>query len=410
MHSIDQLVAMQRPEWPDEKHLQVVSKTLGLRKGLVSIDDVLELRSLVAAASNGTALILQYGDCAEPIMEDPSDYVASFLKLKTALQDAAVAVSSRRIVHIGRIAGQYAKPRSLDRERVFGGDLYSYRGDMVNSIEPVASKRIPDPNRLLWAYDCAQKVVALLTRTCPTPTLKKLEPHFYARTNCRRTENLDVYTSHEALILEYERPLIHTDPVSGLKFSSSAHMLWVGDRTRSLNSAHVDLMKSICNPVGIKVGPDSSFDELVSIIEKINPYNTPGRIILIVRLGAREVFAKLPRLMADLKRRGACVAWICDPMHGNTIKLDDGRKARLFGDITSEIDGFAKVAANEDVLTAGIHLEASQFAIDECIEDFSGIPLHRADMRVASEAAWCDPRLSLQQAANAVKRYASLAG
>jgi 3-deoxy-7-phosphoheptulonate synthase len=409
MTTTEAAVIRQRPAWPDEHLLETVSSELRNRDGLVPIDEVRQLRQLVADASFGRALLLQYGDCAEPVLDEPSDYVASFLSLRDTIHQAASSLSSRPIVHIGRIAGQYAKPRSSDYDQIEGVAMYAYRGDMVNSAEPDHRLRVPDPYRLLRAHECAKKVMNSLSAAATAKHLTARLIKDSLRPNDQQS-SARVYTSHEALILEYERPFVRMDQCTQATYSSSAHMLWVGDRTRSLASAHVALLSEICNPVGIKVGPNFQIDELIAIIHKLNPFNSLGRVALIVRLGAKEIGRKLPILMGEVKKRGFQVAWMCDPMHGNTRRLPDGRKYRWMKDILSEIHTFADVARSLNLSISGIHLEASADAVGECINVADQLPMGAIPIASNLDGTRCDPRMSSEQAVIAVKYLLAYTG
>jgi len=332
----------------------------------------------------------------------------------------------KRVVKIGRIAGQYAKPRSSDTEMVCGREIPSYRGDMVNSPEPTLEARTPDPRRILEGYFRAAatlNLVRVFTRGgyasldqvqewhkdyfINNPAGRKYEKLVLGikkTINFTTAIGLDIhspqlnevlYTSHEALLLEYEEAMTRIDTTTGDWYDTSAHLLWIGDRTRQPNGAHVEFLRGVCNPIGLKIGPNHTIDEIKSIIQKLNPLNTPGRLSLITRFGGEKVDYLLPKLIRELKREGFNLIWICDPMHGNTYINEYSRKTRKFEDILKEIQHFFKIHRTEGTVAGGVHLELTGDNVTEC----TGGSRQLSDKHLNTNYQTnIDPRMNAEQA------------
>lgn len=365
-----------RPDWagtastgPDE-----VRRALASAPAAVTEAEVADLAARYARAARGDALVLQAGECAERFAEATAHHTAERLAQLRAL--AAVLGPSAEVVTVGRIAGQYAKPRSSPWEELADGRvLPSYRGDAVNDAAPDERARSADPHRMLRALRHSREVADLL----------------------RGADGPPVFTSHEALLLDYEEPLVRGH------HASSAHTLWIGDRTRDPGGPHVAFAARVANPVGVKLGSTATPEDAVRLSRALNPDGVPGRLAFIVRLGASRVHHRLPGLVSETLRRGAPALWLCDPQHGNTRHWADGRKLRLVETILAEIEGFVRVLRAHRVHPAGLHLEITPEEVLECAE----LPDLRARGPRRFRSA-CDPRLNPRQALRAVGRFAEL--
>jgi 3-deoxy-7-phosphoheptulonate synthase len=367
--------ALQMPVYPDPRALEAVERRLRTRAPLVELHDIDRLRRQLGEVAEGKAFLLQGGDCAESFREFSPGKVASTADLLLELGRTLAAAAGAPVVHVARMAGQFAKPRSAATERVGGVDLPAYRGDGVNGAEPTPAARAPDPERLLRAHDQAAATARLLCAHVADGG----EP---------------LYASHEALLLPYEQALTRYDERSGRWWAGSGHMLWIGDRTRGLEGAHVEHARGIANPLGLKCGPDLEAEDLLRLIERLDPGNAPGRLTLIARLGRDRIADRLPRLMRATAAAGRRVAWTVDPMHGNT-RLAAGRKTRFFGDIAAETRSFFEIAAAEGVWAGGLHLELTGMAVTECLGGRR--PVFERDLGRRYLTA-CDPRLNPDQA------------
>ena len=417
--------ADQQPDWPDQARVdQVVADLSGLPP-LVFAGECDQLRERIAAVTRGEAFILQGGDCAETFAGANADAVRA--KLQTILQMAVVLTygASVPIVKIGRLAGQFAKPRSRPTEVRDGVELPAYRGDAINGFDFTPEARAHDPGRMLRAYHCAA-VTLNLCRAYTTGGYADLrQVHAWNRDFVRsspsgqRYERLageidralsfmhacgadpeelrtvEFYSSHEALLLPYEQALRRTDSRTGLPYDVSAHFLWVGERTRALGGAHIEFAAGIRNPVGVKIGPDATPDGVRALIRRLSPDGEPGRLTLITRLGAGLIRTLLPPLIAAVQAEGIPVAWVCDPMHGNTFEAPSGHKTRRLQDVLDEVQGFFDVHRSIGTHPGGIHIEFTGDNVTECVGGSHEVIAE--DLHQRYETA-CDPRLNRGQA------------
>jgi 3-deoxy-7-phosphoheptulonate synthase len=417
--------AGQQPDWPDSAALAAVTAELAGLPPLVFAGECDQLRSRLAAVARGEAFVLQGGDCAETFAGATAEAVHA--KLQTLLQMAVVLTygASIPIVKIGRLAGQFAKPRSRDTETRDGVELPAYRGDAVNGFEFTAASRTPDPGRLLRAYHSAA-VTLNQCRAFTTSGYADLDQvHAWNQDFVRaspagqRYERLageidralafmracgsypdelrtvELYSSHEALLLPYEQALTRTDPRSSGSYDLSAHFLWIGERTRAIDGAHVEFAASIRNPIGLKVGPGATPAQLLALIRALSPDGEPGRLTLITRIGAQQIRAVLPPLVEAVRAEGIPVAWVCDPMHGNTFETPGGYKTRQFDEVLAEVQGFFEVHRRLGTHPGGIHIEFTGDNVTECMGGSHEIAA--ADLHQRYETA-CDPRLNRSQA------------
>ncbi|MFE3780097.1 3-deoxy-7-phosphoheptulonate synthase [Amycolatopsis sp. NPDC059090] len=342
--------------------------------GLVTAAEIDEFRGLLAGVAEGRLRVLQAGDCAEDPRHSTHEHVVRKAELLMRLSDVMSEQSRRPVVTVGRIGGQFAKPRSSPVEVKDGVELPVFRGHLVNDPAFDAESRTPDPRRLLAGYEAAARVAEALRQTRPS--------------GLNRSR---VWTSHEALVLDYELPLLRRE--DGQLVLASAHWPWIGDRTRRLDGAHVQLLARVANPVACKVGPGLGPEELVELCERLDPRREPGRLTLIARLGASQVSDRLPDLVAAVRREGHPAIWLCDPMHGNTFRAAEGRKTRLVGSLIREMLGFHSAVTAEHGVAGGLHLEATPDDVVECVlqeEELAGLP--------AGTEPLCDPRLNPDQA------------
>jgi len=419
------LPAAQQPDWPDRGHLSAVTEELAGLPPLVFAGECDVLRERLAAVAGGEAFVLQGGDCAETFASATADSVRA--KLQTLLQMAVVLTygASVPVVKIGRMAGQFAKPRSRPAELRDGTELPAYRGDAVNGFEFTVRARTPDPGRLLRAYHCSA-VTLNLCRAFATGGYADLHQvhawnqDFVAESpSGQRYERLageidralafmracgadpeelhavEFYSSHEALLLDYEQALTRNDSRTGLPYDTSAHFVWVGERTRALDGAHIEFARCIRNPVGVKVGPEATPSEVLALIGRLNPDGEPGRLTLITRMGAARVRAILPPLIKAVVAEGIEVPWVCDPMHGNTFEAPSGHKTRRLDDVLDEVQGFFEVHRDLGTHPGGIHIEFTGDNVTECVGGSHAVAA--ADLHQRYETA-CDPRLNRSQA------------
>ncbi|MGH9016825.1 MAG: class II 3-deoxy-7-phosphoheptulonate synthase, partial [Acidimicrobiales bacterium] len=381
--------AAQQPTWPDDDALDQTLKTLGGLPPLVFAGEAGRLTGALAEVADGRAFLLQAGDCAESFADFSADSIRD--KLKVILQMAVVLTygAGVPVVKVGRIAGQFAKPRSAATETVGGRELDTFRGHMVNDDAPDARARIPDPDRLISAYHQSASTLNLLRAFTKGGFADLAQVHLWnqqfvaASDEGRRYEQIageidralrfmaacgidriseeslhqvDFFTSHEALILGYEEALTRQDSISGDFYDCSAHMVWVGERTRQPDGAHLEFLSGIANPIGCKLGPAVTPDEVLALCERLNPQREPGRLTLITRMGADRVADALPPLLSAVRRAGQPVVWACDPMHGNTFTSDGGRKTRRFDDILHELRGFFAAHHEAGTWPGGVHV------------------------------------------------------
>lgn len=418
--------AQQQPNWPDQAKIKTTLETLSKLPPLVFAGEIRTLKEQLAKVTEGKAFLLQGGDCSE----DFSNCTAPGIRetLKVILQMAVVLsfAGGKPVIKVGRIAGQYAKPRSSDTETINGIEIPSYRGDMVNSPEPTLEARLPDPDRLEKGYYLAAATMNILrafTRggyaalnrvNAWTTEFVKTSP--MGRSYERLAKQIDhalhfmevigfdidnpiinqasFYTSHEALLLGYEEALTRQDSTTGLWYDCSAHLLWIGDRTRQLDGAHIEFLRGVLNPLGMKVGPKHDIDEIKRIIERLNPDNEAGRLTLITRFGAKKIDQYLPKLLREIKREGYKVIWSCDPMHGNTYTAETSYKTRDFSQILQEIQCFFEINWAEGTIPGGIHFELTGNNVTECVGGGRNIIDENLKERYLTN---CDPRLNAEQ-------------
>jgi 3-deoxy-7-phosphoheptulonate synthase len=418
----------QVPRYPDEAALAEVEAQLSRFPPLVFAGEARRLKEQLAQVADGKAFLLQGGDCAESFAEfHPNNIRDTF---RVLLQMAVVLTfgATCPIVKVGRMAGQFAKPRSAPTETQGGQELPSYRGDIVNGIEFDAAARTPDPDRLLRAYNQAAATLNLLRAFAQggfadlhkvhqwtlefvggSPQGERYEA-MAARIDealafmgaCGLTSETvpqlretDFYTSHEALLLNYEQALTRVDSLTGQWYDCSAHFLWIGDRTRQVDEAHVEFLRGVRNPIGVKCGPSLEPDDLLRLIDALNPEDEPGRLTLISRMGADKVAAGLPPLVRAVSRAGRKVVWSCDPMHGNTIKSSSGFKTRPFERVLKEVKSFFEVHRAEGSYAGGVHFEMTGQDVTECIGGAQAISDEHLGDRYHTH---CDPRLNASQA------------
>lgn len=385
--------ARQQPQWPDAHALRSALATLGRRLPLVLPAECALLRSRLAAVARGEAFMVQGGDCAESLDALDAGSVGRTVATLGRLGDVLGRAVELPVVTVGRLAGQYAKPRSSATETRDGVELPAYRGDAVNGHAFTEADRTPDPHRLVRVHDASAATLNLVRAiigqdgSAPRGTLPE-----------------ELFTSHEGLLLDYERALTRTDPAGGGRFAASGHLLWIGERTRQLDGAHVAYFAGISNPIAVKVGPTTGTDELIRLIERLDPGRDPGRLTLIVRMGAERVRAVLPDLISRTTAEGMTVGWVSDPMHGNTFEAPCGRKTRRFDDILDEASGFFEVTRGLGVHPGGIHLELTGDDVAECV----GGPGVGFDDLPGGYRSVCDPRLNREQATELAERLAAL--
>jgi len=417
----------QLPTYPDAQSLANVERELSSLPPLVFAGEIRSLKSDLARVARGDAFLLQGGDCAESFAEFSADKIRDTFKLLMQMAVVMAFSGSCPVVKVGRIAGQFAKPRSADTEVVDGVELPSYRGDNINSVEFNAQARIPDPQRMLASYHQSSSTLNLLRAfsrggfadlhrvhqwnlgfVSQSPAHQKYEElatqidqalAFMAACglNSENTPQLSettLYTSHEALLLPYEEALTRKDSVTGDWYDCSAHMLWIGDRTRQPDHAHVEFLRGVQNPIGIKVGPTTDPDDLRRLLDILNPMNEPGRINLIARMGAEKIGDYLPKLVRLVRDMGSQVVWSSDPMHGNTVKASSGYKTRSVESILSEVKSFFEIHQAEGTHAGGVHFEMTGNHVTECVGGAYQITEAALAERYVTQ---CDPRLNADQ-------------
>ncbi|MFG2994500.1 3-deoxy-7-phosphoheptulonate synthase [Streptomyces sp. NPDC048257] len=374
------LPAAQQPDWADHPALGAAVAELRAAPGLVGPRDISGFGLLIAGAAQGGVNVLQAGDCAEDPADSTPGAVRDKVRMLDVLASALSEITGKPTVRVGRMAGQYAKPRSRPTERHGNRELPVFRGHMVNRPEPDAAARAHDPRRLTDCYRAARRVL----RTLRADT---------------GWDFRNTWTSHEALVLDYELPLIRGDG-SGRAFLSSTHWPWIGERTRSVEGAHVRLLAAVDNPVACKIGPTTTPAGLLELCARLDPERRPGRLTLIARQGAAAVGRNLPALVEAVRRAGHPVVWMCDPMHGNTVTTPDGRKTRFVEEIVREVRGFRQAVESARGTAGGLHLEATPDEVLECVADSGGTG------GLAGRAApLCDPRLNVEQALEVVSAW-----
>ncbi|MFN3727357.1 MAG: 3-deoxy-7-phosphoheptulonate synthase [Allosphingosinicella sp.] len=364
------------PTYDDPDALAAAERELRAYPALVNGAEAAALKAAIADAQAGRAFLLQGGDCAESFAEFSPDNIASTYRLMQLMGDAVAAASGLPVIRLGRIAGQFAKPRSTDLEAKSGTALPAYRGDIVNGIAFDAAARRPDPERMFRAYAQASATLAHL-RTLSS------------------ADDAPFYTSHEALLLPFEEALVRRSGPGS--YASSAHLLWIGHRTRFDGSAHVEFARGLANPLGIKCGPGLEPDALLRLLDRLDPAREPGRVTLIARMGHADIAALLPPLMRAVRREGRPVLWSCDPMHGNTVKAANGYKTRPLGRILAETSDFFSIARSEAVVPGGVHVEMTGRDVTECTGGAGEAPVTERDLGDRYHTH-CDPRLNARQA------------
>jgi 3-deoxy-7-phosphoheptulonate synthase len=417
------LTAAQQPTWTDEAKLQAARDELAVLPPLVFAGEVDTLRTRLAAAAEGKAFLLQGGDCAETFVDATADRIRS--RVKTILQMAVVLMygASMPVVKMGRMAGQFAKPRSSDTETRGDLTLPAYRGDAVNGYDFTAESRATDPNRMVRAYHTSASTLNLI-RAFTTGGFADLRSvHEWNKGFTDNPANVryeqlaaeidrairfmdacgadfdalkatEFYVSHEALLFDYERPMTRIDSRTGNPYATSGHFLWVGERTRNIDGAHVDFMSRIRNPIGVKLGPSTEVSDVMALIEKLDPNREPGRLTFITRMGAGQIRDKLPKLVEAVKASDAKPLWITDPMHGNGMTTKNGYKSRRFDDVMDEVAGFFEVHRNAGTFPGGIHIELTGDDVAECLGGSEMIDEKTLESRYES---LCDPRLNHMQ-------------
>ncbi len=417
---------VQMPDYPDQAALNAVEGTLAKMPPLVFAGEVRKLKRALGEAAAGRAFLLQGGDCAESFAEFSADNIRDTFKV--ILQMAIVLTWGAKVpvIKLGRMAGQFAKPRSAATEVLGGVELPSYRGDIINGFDFTAAARVPDPSRMLQAYTQAAASLNLLRAFssggyADIHRVQSWISGFVDEGDARRYSEVagriqdamdfmaaagvtsetahelsavDFYTSHEALLLEYEEALARIDSTTGLPVAGSGHMIWIGDRTRQPDGAHVEFCRGVQNPIGMKCGPTLTADELKVLMRKLNPENEAGRLTLIARFGAGKVGDNLPRLIRAVQEEGANVVWTCDPMHGNTIKAASGYKTRPFDSVLREVREFFAIHKAEGTIPGGVHFEMTGKDVTECTGGVRAVTDEDLSDRYHTA---CDPRLNASQ-------------
>jgi 3-deoxy-7-phosphoheptulonate synthase len=419
----------QVPAYPDTAKLEAAEAQLAKFPPLVFAGEARELKHQLAEVANGKAFLLQGGDCAESFAEHGADHIRDFFRVFLQMAIVLTHGASKPVVKVGRIAGQFAKPRSSDTETIDGVTLPSYRGDIINDIGFTESSRVPDPERLLLAYRQSAATLNLLRAfanggyanlarvhewtmgfmkdSSAFPRFEELARKIddaidfmnalgLTPDNTPALRETKFYTSHEALLLGYEEALTRRDSITNDWYATSGHMLWIGDRTRQPEAAHAEYFAGIKNPIGIKCGPSLAGDDLLRLLERLNPEDEAGRITLISRFGSDKVNEHLPRLIEVVQRAGRTVVWCCDPMHGNTVKAAGGYKTRPFDRILSEVHSFFQVHRRMGTYAGGVHIEMTGDDVTECTG--GGVAAVTEASLSDRYHTYCDPRLNASQA------------
>ncbi len=431
-------VALQQPEWPEPRAAAAARERLKASPPLVFAGEARDLRESLAGVLEGRAFLLQAGDCVESFNELSTMRIRE--KLKIILQMSAVLTygATLPVVKVGRIAGQFTKPRSEPFERVGGVEVPSFRGHMVHSDEATAEARVPDPARMVEGYNQSASTLNLLRAftkggyadltavhlwnqefVASSPQGRRYERlahdieralQFMAACGIdlsaeRRLHEVDFFTSHEGLLLDYEEGLTRRDSLTGDWYDCSAHLLWIGERTRQLDGAHVEFFSGVHNPLAVKLGPSATSAEAVGLCERLNPERLPGRLTFVARMGADDVRELLPPLLSAVAEEGHPVVWACDPMHANTIRVDGGLKTRRFDAVMAEIEGFFSSCWEAGVWPGGVHLEFTGEDVTECLGGADDVLEEHLSSRYET---LCDPRLNGRQALDLAFRLAEL--
>lgn len=419
---------LQQPNYPDLKELKEVEEKLKSLPPLVFAGEARSLKEELAKVCNGEAFLLQGGDCAESFTNFNANNIRDMFKVLLQMAIVLTFAGGYPVVKVGRVAGQFAKPRSSDFEEANGVKLPSYRGDIINGFEFDEKARVPDPKRMIEAYYQSASTMNLL-RAFSRGGLADLhqvhkwnlgfvkKPEIgekYAKLADELTKTLSfmaacgitsantpvinqtaVYTSHEALLLRYEEALTRIDSLSGEWYDCSAHMLWIGERTRGINDAHVHFLSGVKNPIGVKIGPSAKAEDVIALANKLNPENEAGRLNVIIRMGADKISENLPKILRELKREGLNIVYSIDPMHGNTVKTSNNYKTREFDKIISEVRSFFEIHKAEGTRAGGVHLEMTGQDVTECTGGALNITESLLEQRYETQ---CDPRLNADQA------------
>lgn len=418
---------LQQPTYPNQDELNNVLSELKNFPPLVFAGEARSLKNQLANVANGKAFLLQGGDCAESFSEFHADNIKDSFKAMMQMAVVMTYAGGLPVVKVGRMAGQFAKPRSSNTEIFNGIELDSYRGDIINGVEFTKEARVPDPKRMIQAYNQASSTLNLLRafasggladlhrvhqwtqdfahRGAVTEkyealaeeigkSLKFMEACGVTSKTYRTLRETDFFTSHEALLLPYEEAFTREDSITGDWYDTSAHMLWIGDRTRQLDGAHVEYLRGVKNPIGVKAGPSMDPEDLVKLCTTLNPENEAGRLNVIVRMGAGKVGDGLPALIKAVKREGLNIVWSCDPMHGNTIKSSNNYKTRPVDSILREMKEFFQVHKAEGTFGGGVHLEMTGKNVTECIGGSFTVTEEDLSSRYHTH---CDPRLNADQ-------------
>jgi len=418
---------LQQPVWPDVVVRDDTLKKVSALPALVFAGETRMLKQQLAEVSEGKAFVLQAGDCSEDFSRCSGPRIHDLLKVILKMSIIIAYAGEKKVVKIGRIAGQYAKPRSSDTETIGGLEIPCYRGDMVNNPEPTPEARTPDPRRILEGYFRAAATLNLVRAFTKGgyaaldkirswseasfgsfPASRKYDELVYGikkainfttaigiDIKAPQLNEINLFTSHEALLLEYEEAMTRIDTTTGDWYDTSAHMLWIGDRTRQPDGAHVEFLRGVGNPLGIKVGPNHDINEIKRIIQKLNPNNESGRVCLITRFGAEKIKLFLPKLLREINKEGFRVVWLCDPMHGNTYVNDCSQKTRKYEDILQEIRDFWQIHQAVGTIPGGVHLELTGDNVTECIGGNRQLLNKDLDLNYQTN---CDPRLNAEQA------------
>ena len=417
---------VQMPDYTDAAALNTVEAQLSKYPPLVFAGEARKLKTALGAASRGEAFLLQGGDCAESFDQFSANAIRDTFKVMLQMAMVLTFGAKVPVVKVGRMAGQFAKPRSAPTEVVDGQELPSYRGDIINELDFTAQARIPDPAKMLQAYTQSAATLNLLRAFSTggyadihqvhqwtlgftegekaakyremanriSDTLDFMKAAGVNSISNHSLQTVDFYTSHEALLLEYEEALTRLDSTSGKWLAGSGHMLWIGDRTRQPDGAHVEFLRGVLNPIGLKCGPSMTTEDLKVLLNKLNPTNEAGRLTLIARFGAGKVGEHLPRLIKTVQEEGANVVWSCDPMHGNTIKSATGYKTRPFESVLREVQEFFAVHRAEGTIPGGVHFEMTGQDVTECTGGVRAVTEENLSDRYHTA---CDPRLNASQ-------------
>ncbi|UCR89796.1 class II 3-deoxy-7-phosphoheptulonate synthase [Mycetocola spongiae] len=418
-----ELPIKQQPSWPNPDAVVAASNTISSLPPLVFAGEVDVLRERLAAAASGKAFLLQGGDCAETFAGATADQIRD--RVRTLLQMAVVLTygASMPVVKMGRMAGQFAKPRSSDNETRDGVTLPAYRGDIVNGYDFTPESRAANPDRLVQGYHTAASTLNLIRAFTQGGFADLREVHRWNQGFAKNPANaryekvakeidrairfmeaagadfnslrgVEFYTGHEGLLMDYERPMTRIDSRTGTPYNTSAHFIWIGERTREIDGAHVDFLSRVRNPIGVKLGPTTSTEDMLRLVDKLDPEREPGRLTFITRMGAGKIREALPPLLEAIKAEGSTPLWVTDPMHGNGFSTPNGFKTRRFDDVVDEVKGFFEAHRQVGTFPGGIHVELTGDDVTECLGGAEHID--EADLATRYESL-CDPRLNHKQ-------------